>query len=346
MPMFFRQRPTRSAALLLLLVLLGAGVTRAAGPVAHAVLFYSPTCPHCHYVLEEVLPPLQARYGEQLAVQLVDVSSPEGQGLYQAAITAFAIPDERLGVPALVFDDAVLVGSEEIPAQLPGLIEASLTAGGNAWPAIPGFEPPAGAPATSATAPELSPFQRDPLANSVALMLLLAMVISVIAVALSVRAPLDRPLTGWRGQAVPLLAIAGMAIAAYLAIVEVSGAAAVCGPVGDCNTVQQSPYARLFGVLPVGLLGVLGYTAILGAWAMHQFGTGRLAHWAGLALPALACAGTLFSIYLTFLEPFVIGASCMWCLSSAVLMTALLWMTAPRGQAPIRRGRPRRGAAH
>lgn len=35
----------------------------------------------------------------------------------------------------------------------------------------------------------------------------------------------------------------------------------------------------------------------------------------------------LFSIYLTFLEPFVIGATCAWCLTSAILMTALLWLS-------------------
>jgi len=37
--------------------------------------------------------------------------------------------------------------------------------------------------------------------------------------------------------------------------------------------------------------------------------------------------GVLFSIYLTFLEPFVIGATCAWCLSSAVIMTLLLLLT-------------------
>ncbi|HMQ29744.1 MAG TPA: vitamin K epoxide reductase family protein, partial [Chloroflexaceae bacterium] len=67
---------------------------------------------------------------------------------------------------------------------------------------------------------------------------------------------------------------------------------------------------------------------------------------AGLALLLLTGAGTLFSIYLTFLEPFVIGASCMWCLSSAALMTALLWLAAPPPQAPLRRGRPRHSPAH
>jgi uncharacterized membrane protein len=137
-----------------------------------------------------------------------------------------------------------------------------------------------------------------------------------------------------------------MAIAAYLATVEMSGAKAACGPVGDCNTVQQSDYARLFGMVPVGVLGMLAYAAVLGAWALHQFGAGRPAHWAGLALPALAFVGTLFSIYLTFLEPFVIGATCMWCLSSAAIMTVLLWVTAPRGQMAIRRGRAHPRVAH
>ena len=38
----------------------------------------------------------------------------------------------------------------------------------------------------------------------------------------------------------------------------------------------------------------------------------------------MTAGGVLFSIYLTFLEPFVIGATCAWCLSSAVIMTLLL----------------------
>jgi uncharacterized membrane protein len=341
-------RPKRVgfAALGLLLALLGVGDAHAADPVARAVLFYSPTCPHCHDVMDEVLPPLQARYGERLVVQMIDVTTAEGQSLYQAAITAFAIPEERLGVPTLVFGATVLVGSEEIPAQLPGLIEAALAAGGNSWPAIPGLVSLDTEAAEPAAAPSPSPFQRDPLANTLALLLLLAMAISVVAVAFTTRPPLDRPLTGRRVWAVPMLAVAGITVASYLALVEVRGVAAVCGPVGDCNTVQQSPYARLFGVLPIGILGVLGYGTMLLAWALHQYSGGRLAHLAGLALPALALAGTLFSIYLTFLEPFVIGATCMWCLSSAALMTALLWLTAPRGQAPIQRGRPRPRAAH
>ncbi|MBS3753330.1 MAG: hypothetical protein KGY46_08075 [Anaerolineales bacterium] len=37
--------------------------------------------------------------------------------------------------------------------------------------------------------------------------------------------------------------------------------------------------------------------------------------------------GTFFSMYLTFLEPFVIGATCAWCLTSFLIITAQLWIS-------------------
>lgn len=340
----FRYQRGWLVVIILGLLLIASRAAHAATPVARAVLFYSPSCPHCHTVLEQVLPPLQDHYGDQLDILTIDVTTPEGQALYEAAITAFAVPDDRRGVPALFFGRVVLVGSAEIPGQLPGLIAAALEAGGNTWPAIPGLDPPT--IRAAAPAPTPSPFLRDPVANGLALALLLLMIASVAVVALTIRPPLDRPLAPGRDRAVPLIALAGMAIAAYLATVEVSGAQAVCGPVGDCNTVQQSAYARLFGVLPIGVLGVLGYASILAAWMLRRHAARPLAQRAGQALPLLALGGTLFSIYLTFLEPFVIGATCLWCVTSAALMTALLWLIAPRGSSLTRRGRPRHRPAH
>ncbi len=72
------------------------------GPVVHAVLFYSPSCPHCHQVIQEDLPPLFEKYGKQLDMIGIDVSQPGGQALYQAAIQHFSIPENRLGVPTLI----------------------------------------------------------------------------------------------------------------------------------------------------------------------------------------------------------------------------------------------------
>jgi uncharacterized membrane protein len=128
----------------------------------------------------------------------------------------------------------------------------------------------------------------------------------------------------WVGYLVPALCVLGLGVAGYLTFVESRQVAAICGPVGDCNTVQSSPYARLFGFLPVGALGVLGYLAILCAWAVERLGKDRLSDLASLAVFVFAFFGVLFSIYLTYLELAIIHAVCMWCLISATIMAVLL----------------------
>jgi uncharacterized membrane protein len=168
-------------------------------------------------------------------------------------------------------------------------------------------------------------FNRDRAGNSLSVLVLLGMLVSLI-------------LRGWppriQGRAwpvwvVPALVVVGVGVAAYLSFIEVTQSEAVCGPVGDCNTVNQSEYATLFGFLPVGVLGLLGYASILALWALGRFSSGAKKGRADLALWGAALAGTLFSVYLTFLEPFIIGATCVWCLTSAVIMTLLLWATSP-----------------
>jgi len=138
--------------------------------------------------------------------------------------------------------------------------------------------------------------------------------------------------TDWNKWAVPFLAVAGLAVAGYLAFVEAANTSPICGPVGDCASVQSSKYATLFGILPIGILGFAGYIAILIAWAVRHFGPASLNKWSDLALWGFGIFGVLFSTYLTFLEPFVIGATCMWCITSAVLMILLLWVTTPAAQ--------------
>ncbi|MDH7486823.1 MAG: hypothetical protein QHJ81_11170 [Anaerolineae bacterium] len=128
-----------------LLVLLWIGqafvlpVTQADQPVVRAVLFWSATCPHCHEVMTQTLPPLQARYGQQFELLLVETSDLEGYELYRAALEAYNVPPERQGGPALFIGDVHLVGSLEIPRLLPGLIERYLAAGGLDYPPIPGL---------------------------------------------------------------------------------------------------------------------------------------------------------------------------------------------------------------
>jgi uncharacterized membrane protein len=71
----------------------------------------------------------------------------------------------------------------------------------------------------------------------------------------------------------------------------------------------------------------VGYLAIGAAWLVHSRAEGMTRKYAALAAWGLAAVGTLFSVYLTFLEAFVIGATCFWCITSAVLMGLILWAT-------------------
>jgi uncharacterized membrane protein len=123
--------------------------------------------------------------------------------------------------------------------------------------------------------------------------------------------------------AIPLLFMAGLGVAAYLAYVEVKQVAAVCGPVGECNIVQGSAYALLLGV-PVAVWGVLNYLAVGALWAGQRYLPDRWANLSALGLLGLTLFGVLFSIYLTCLELFVIRAVCAWCLSSAVITTSVM----------------------
>ncbi|MBL8095611.1 MAG: hypothetical protein JNL73_15670 [Anaerolineales bacterium] len=322
-------------------------------PAVCAVLFYSPTCPHCHDVIQNTLLPLTETYGGALQILAVDVSNQAGQDLFNAALHRFAVPEERTGVPMLFVGERVLVGSGEIPDQFPALVEAHLSRGGVGCPEIPGLAASMAAssettsegasttdaaPAESASLPETTApgiataMAQDPVGNGLALVVLVAMLISGAWVVVTRRYLHYAAETPARERTILVLCLIGMAVAAYLAYVETAQVPAMCGPVGDCNTVQQSAYARLFGILPVGWLGVIGYFGILGA---SLVATPR----ARLIRFGLVVAGLLFSIYLTFLEPFVIGASCAWCLTSAVIMTVLLWLTAVPPSTP-RRSRP------
>lgn len=317
------------------------GVAQGGQAVVHAVLFFSPDCAHCHEVMEKYLPPLVEKYGPQLDIAGVDVTHPVGQELYQTMLNTYRVPDERIGVPTLVVGDQVLVGSIEIPELLPAIVEQGLAAGGIDWPNISGLQPvldsQAGSPlnastgaaaassAAAAPAQNVPPFilsyLKDPLANTIALVVLLVMLHLVIYVGVKFLQGQTSRLLNWPRWTIPALSVIGIGVAAYLSYIELTATEALCGPVGDCHSVQTSPYAFLFGILPVGVLGLAGYLAIVAAWWTKENGPLNLRKTATLALWGFAWFGILFSIYLTFLEPFVIGATCAWCITSAVVMS-------------------------
>ncbi len=319
----------------------------AGGPVAHAVLFYSPACGHCRDLIGNYLPSILDEYGKRLQILSIDAAEPAGRRLFQAAVTKFGVPARDRGVPAVVIGDRFLSGTVDVSEQLPMLVAQHLAEGGVGWPAVPGLSQAmtaSGALVTSSPSRLLAATEqpdgildrlaRDRWGNRLALIVLAGMLFAVAGV-------IRRSAGIWRsvgsarrrrgdwGVSVATALIAlGLCVAGYLAYIETTGSVALCGPVGNCNAVQLSPYARLFGVLPIAYVGLVGYVLIAVALGIDRFTSGKAARTAARALVILTLCGTLFSIYLTALEPFVIGATCAWCLSSAVIVTLLLLLSA------------------
>jgi uncharacterized membrane protein len=109
-------------------------------------------------------------------------------------------------------------------------------------------------------------------------------------------------------------AVVGCGIAAYLTYVHYAHTAPICVN-GGCETVQKSKYAELAGV-PVALLGLIAYVAIIGTAAVR----GIEAAFAGVLL---AFVGVVFSGYLLWAQLGPIGALCQWCLGNDVVISVV-----------------------
>jgi uncharacterized membrane protein len=122
---------------------------------------------------------------------------------------------------------------------------------------------------------------------------------------------------------IAFVATLGVAVATYITIVESGGGTPVCvAGGGGCATVAESSYSHIAGV-NIAIFGIIGYILLLAS----AFFRNDVARFGGFAV---ALGGFGFSVYLTYLELFVIDAICQWCVASAVLMTVLFAVNATR----------------
>jgi uncharacterized membrane protein len=136
------------------------------------------------------------------------------------------------------------------------------------------------------------------------------------------------PAVEWRPWLMRLLALAGLGVSGYLTWTHLTNHAIACGGSQDCDVVQQSVYSTVLGI-PVALLGVLAYATLLALLLLR----GRLPEewdaYIPLAVFGISLIGVLYSAYLTYLELYVIYAICRWCASSAVIITAIFFLSLP-----------------
>lgn len=113
----------------------------------------------------------------------------------------------------------------------------------------------------------------------------------------------------------------GLAISAYLTWVHYTGDLALCIGVGGCETVQGSRFAVAGGV-PVALIGLGGFALIFAVAVVRLREAAPV--WADIAIFALSMAATLYVAYLTYIELFVLGAVCPWCVAVATCSVIVL----------------------
>ncbi len=123
-------------------------------------------------------------------------------------------------------------------------------------------------------------------------------------------------------MAIAVAALAGLFISLYLLLYALGAyGALVCGS-GGCETVQASSYARFLG-FPVAGWGVAWYGVVFGIALASVHGHLRERRWPDRWLLVVAASGLAFSIYLTWVELFVVRAICWWCVASAVITVVI-----------------------
>jgi uncharacterized membrane protein len=115
-----------------------------------------------------------------------------------------------------------------------------------------------------------------------------------------------------------IVSLLGLADAIYLTVQHVTGQSVRCTIVSGCSEVLSSSYAVMAGV-PLATVGAAAYFSVFSLATLAAFGY----RFAGLLLTPLVLLMFLFSLWLIYLQAFVIGAWCQFCLLSAAITTAL-----------------------
>jgi len=114
--------------------------------------------------------------------------------------------------------------------------------------------------------------------------------------------------------AVAIVAVAGLADATYLTVQALTGETLSCGGSPDCFRVLGSSYAKLGGI-PMAMLGALAYFTAFTLATFAAFGYS----WAPKFLALIAGAMFLMTLWLLYVQAFLLHAYCRYCLFSAAI---------------------------
>jgi uncharacterized membrane protein len=117
------------------------------------------------------------------------------------------------------------------------------------------------------------------------------------------------------------LTIIGLLVSIYMTIYKFTNNESMCIGSSGCSEVNASRYSEINGI-PVALLGVVGYAAILALLFIEQR-PGFIQENGSLLFFGISLIGFLFTLYLIYLEIALIKAYCPFCLASQAVMIVI-----------------------
>jgi uncharacterized membrane protein len=130
--------------------------------------------------------------------------------------------------------------------------------------------------------------------------------------------------------AVAIVSLAGLADATYLTVQALTGETLSCGGSPDCFRVLGSSYAKVGG-FPVALIGALAYFSVFTLATFAAFDYARARKFLFLIVGMMFLA----TLWLLYVQAFLLHAYCRYCLFSAAVtfLIAGLLIAVPPSQA-------------
>jgi uncharacterized membrane protein len=117
------------------------------------------------------------------------------------------------------------------------------------------------------------------------------------------------------------LSVIGLLVSIYMTIYKITNNESMCIGSSGCSEVNASRYSEINGI-PVAVLGVIGYTAILALLFLEQR-PGVFQQNGTMMFFGVSLLGFLFTLYLIYLEVALIKAYCPFCLTSQAVMIVI-----------------------
>lgn len=125
-----------------------------------------------------------------------------------------------------------------------------------------------------------------------------------------------------RRMTIALLSLIAGLSAVYLHLYKIGVVGNLSCTTGGCNRAMFSRFGWFLGV-DVALVGVIGYSLILGTTLLSMQPRWQAARWPVIALFILAVGGFAFTLRLKYGEFVVLRTFCPWCAISAVCITLI-----------------------